>query len=120
MSFINTWGATLEKDFVVQEDLSKYNLGATIKCISEEDDILICQYDKENVRILKKGWEMRKTPDFGWGDFVKIKEKSIIAKIELICWHYNEERYFYHLVTENGKKLSKRYYTEEIEKVFFL
>ena len=117
MSFINTWGAALQNDFIVQEDLPKYNLGATVKCIAEDEKILTCLYDKEKVQILKKGWTERKTPEFSWGDPVRIKAKDLKAKIELICWHYNEERYFYHLVSDNGKKISKRYYAYELEKV---
>lgn len=49
-----------------------------------------------------------------WGAVIA---KDITAYIELICWHYNEKRYFYHLIDENGKKLSKRYYANELQKV---
>ena len=117
MSYINTWGCTHLAENVIAEDLSKYNIGATVKCIAEEDDILICQHDKETVRILKTGWDERKTPEFYWGETVKIIAKNKLATIELICWHYNEARYFYHLIDDNGKKISKRYYADELKKV---
>ena len=47
---------------------------------------------------------------------MKIKAKDIVAQVDLICWHYNEERYFYHLKAD-GKKLKKRYYADELELV---
>lgn len=116
MSFINTWGAVLENEYVVSDDASKYNLGATVKCIAEDGDILTCQNDKETVKLLKNGWVERKIPDFIWNERVKILAKNITAHIELICWHYNEKRYFYHLIDENGKRISKRYYADELQK----
>lgn len=117
MNFINTWGAVLENEYVVSDIASKYNLGATVKCIAEDGDILICQNDKETVKLLKTGWVERETPDFNWNDNVKIIAKGITVRIELICWHYNEKRYFYHLIDESGKRLSKRYYVDELQKV---
>ena len=117
MSYINAWGAVLEKEYVAADSLSKYNIGATVKCIAEDGDILSCQVDKEIVKLLKTGWVERKVPDFYWNDKVKILSKGKTAYIELICWHYNEKRYFYHLIDENGKKLSKRYYADELQKV---
>ena len=117
MSFINTWGAVLENEFVQPDSISKYNIGATVKCIAEDEGILTCQDDKEIVKLLKTGWVGRPNPDFYWNEKVCIIAKDITARIELICWHYNEKRYFYHLIDENGKKLSKRYYADELQKV---
>lgn len=117
MSFINTWGAVLENEFILSDSVSKYNLGTTVKCISEDEEILTCQDDKEIVKLLKTGWVGRPNPDFYWNEKVRIIAKDITARIELICWHYNEKRYFYHLIDENGKNLSKRYYADELQKV---
>ncbi len=117
MSFINTWGAVLENEFILSDSVSKYNIGATVKCIAEDGDIITCQNDKETVNLLKTGWVERQSPDFYWNEKVRIIAKDITARIELICWHYNEKRYFYHLICENGKKLSKRYYADELQKV---
>lgn len=117
MSFVNTWGYTTSMEHVLAGDEAKYDIGATVKCLSEDGNTLICQYDKKTVHISQSGWIIRQAPEFIWGDKVKIVAKNIIATIELICWHFNDRKYFYHLIDENGKKLSKRYYSDELEKV---
>lgn len=117
MNYINTWGCAHLGEDVVAEDLPLYNLGAAVKCISENDKILTCLYKDRRVRIFKSGWETRKSPDFVWNDKVRIKAKNTTAIIDSICWHLNDQRYFYYLVKEDGKKLSKRYFADELEKV---
>ena len=117
MTFVNTWGYTNLMENVLVEDEANYDIGATVKCLSEDGNILICQYDKKTIHLLKSGWIARQAPEFIWGDKVKIVAKNIIATIELICWHFNDGKYFYHLIDENGKKLSKRYYSDELERV---
>lgn len=44
-----------------------------------------------------------------------VASKGVRATIELICWHYNDERYFYHVVEEGGKRLKKRYFAKDPE-----
>lgn len=116
MSFINTWGYTLEEENIFPDDRALYNIGATVKCIAEDNDYVTCILDSKTIRILKSGYNTRKAPDFDWSNSVKIKAKDIVAQVDLICWHYNEERYFYHLKSD-GKKLKKRYYADELELV---
>ena len=116
MSFINTWGCAHFEEDVLKDDFSKYNLGAAVKCIEDNEGILTCQYKSKTVRIYKKGWNPRQTPEFIWNEHVRIKSKDLNARIELICWHLKDEKYFYHLIADGGKNLSKRYYADELEK----
>lgn len=117
MNFINTWGCAHFMEDVISEDLRHYNLGAPVRCIADDNEILTCQYKNKTVRILKSGWTPRKKPEFVWNDAVLIKAKNVIAKVDLICWHLNDGRYFYYLILDNGKKLSRRYFAEELKKV---
>lgn len=39
-----------------------------------------------------------------------------IGSIREIFWHYKEQRYYY-LIDSNGKKISKRYFEEDLESI---
>ena len=71
------------------ENLNKYIEHTLLKQDASKEEI---------VKLLKTGWVGRPDPDFYWNEKVCIIAKDITARIELICWHYNEKRYFYHLI----------------------
>lgn len=115
MSLINTWGFMLDKNEIVSANAETYNIGTTVKCIEENEDTVTVLYKDVEYMVLKSAFKSRETPEFNWNDNVRIIAKDKTAQIDLICWHYNEKRYFYMLIS-NGKKLSKRYYANELEK----
>ena len=58
-----------------------------------------------------------KPPVFVYGDLVSpINHHDRIGRIETIIWHFKNEDYCYY-ITVNGRKISKRYYTEELMKI---
>jgi hypothetical protein len=61
------------------------------------------------------------TPEFAVGDrvAVRVNERNRtphIGEVRQVIWHHKDSRYNYYL-NENGKKVSKRYFAEDLERV---
>lgn len=119
--YSDTWGAILCSDYIRSDykDAFETNLaaGITMHCVGEENGFLVL--DDEGTRYLASpaGYWQRPTPNFMHGQAVFVPSKGVKAHVRSICWHYKEERYFYHVVGEDGKKLKKRYYAEDLEAI---
>ena len=87
-------------------------------CVAENGDLLDLRLqDGFTIHSVKKeNATPRPTPAFLKGDRVRIVSKDRVVNVEGAYWHFKDERYFYHLVDENGKMMKKRYFAEELQK----
>lgn len=116
---IEKWGWIRNEEFISDPTVRTFvseNIGATMRCIDENNGILTMQLCNDFVKVPVQSVEWRKNSPFSWNDKVLIKDKRIYAEIEYVCWHYEEEKIFYHL-TIAGKKTNKRFNIEDLEKV---
>lgn len=117
--FIGTWGCVFESRFIEagsREAFEREHMtGTTMQYTGMEGCRLVLQYRDSTYLADPEGFWRRPTPDFTWDQPVTVRSKDIKANVELICWHYNDERYFYHVVGEDGKRLKKRYFAEDLE-----
>lgn len=88
--------------------------GATVQVNGEHNGKLDIGYKGACASVSADGLWRRPNPAFSWGDFVYVPTKEMHAVIDDICWHFNEERYYFYL-TCNGKPVKKRYYEEDLE-----
>lgn len=88
--------------------------GATFRIDSERDGALEVDFKGSHAIVPSDGLWRRPTPPFAWGEPVYVASKDMHAQIEDICWHFNEERYYFYLTCE-GKPVKKRYYADELE-----
>ncbi|MGF6907846.1 hypothetical protein [Fusobacterium sp. PH5-44] len=80
----------------------------------EECNVLII--DGEQIRIRDTIDIELPEPKFKKKEKIYIKEKDIIGRVITYIWHSKEEKYFYILYV-NGKKKSRRYFENELQKV---
>lgn len=80
----------------------------------EEYNILIIGGEK--VRIKDEITKELPEPKYKIGEKVYIKEGKIKGVIRTYIWHFSREEYYY-LLYVNGKKKSRRYFEDELEKV---
>lgn len=116
---IGKWGWIRNEEFISDPTAKAFvseNIGATMCCTGENNGILTMQLSNDFIKVPIQSVEWRKDSPFSWNDKVFIKSKGIYAEIEYICWHYEEEKIFYHL-TIAGKKTNKRFDIEDLEKV---
>lgn len=120
-SYIGSWGCVHEPSYIAPKSQPAFetNLaaGVTMRCVDEQDGFLVL--DDRGTKYLANpaGYWRRPTPDFVYGQRVFVPSKDAEATIHTICWHYKEERYFYYVVGEDGKKLKKRYHAEDLEAI---
>jgi len=118
---VNSWGCVHRSRFIApanQETFEQERMtGATMRCDGIEDGYLVLRYRNETFLADPEGYWRRPTPDYTWDQPVFVPSKGVRATIKSICWHYKDEHYFYYVVGENGKKLKKRYYAEDLEAI---
>lgn len=116
-----TWGCIQETDYIApsyQDDFEQKRMtGVTMHCDGIENGYLVLRYRSEIFLANPVGYWQRPTPDYTWDQPVFVPSKGVRATIKSICWHYKDERYFYYVIGEDGKKLKKRYYAEELEEI---
>lgn len=86
-------------------------------CVAENDGLLDLKLQDGFTihRVKEEDATPRPAPAFRKGDHVRIISKNRVVDVEGAYWHFKDERYFYHLVDENGKMMKKRYLAEELE-----
>lgn len=120
-SYIGSWGCVHEASYIAPKDQSAFeaNLaaGVTMHCIGEENGFLVLNDMGTRYLTDPAGYWRRPTPDFVYGQKVFVPSKGVKAFVRSICWHHKEKCYFYHVVGEDGKKLKKRYYADDLEAI---
>lgn len=53
-------------------------------------------------------------PNSSGEDEVVITAKGIAARVVDVCWHFNEQRYYYYLEDAQGRTIKKRYFGDEL------
>ncbi|GAA3524343.1 hypothetical protein GCM10022393_43560 [Aquimarina addita] len=91
------------------------------KCISIEGNYVILEFGNLNVRVLKEVFYVseQKLPEFKPLEKVKYlssKGNLEYGKVIGIHWHNKDRRYYYYLEV-NGKKKSRMYYSEDLQKI---
>lgn len=117
---IGTWGCVHSPEGAIPEDRGLFERerlsGVTMPCVAQDEGSLTLDCRGAfTVRVLPGSFVPRETPDFVWGQPVRITAKGVDATVSEICWHGNEGRYFYHVVDTDGRRLKKRYWAEELE-----
>lgn len=118
---IGKWGWIRNEEYISDPIVKSFvseNIGATMYCTDENDGILTMQLCNDFIKVPFQSVEWRKDSPFTWNEKVQIKSKGIFAEIEYVCWHYEEEKIFYHL-TIAGKKTNKRFDIDDLEKIDF-
>ncbi|MBO7131595.1 MAG: hypothetical protein J6V65_05585 [Fibrobacterales bacterium] len=120
-NYIGKWYWIKHPEHIPDEEQRRYydpgHGWAVLVCVAEQGDLLDLQME-DGYRIQAKieDLEPRPTPAFLKGDRVRIVSKDRVVNVEGAYWHFKDERYFYHLVDENGKMMKKRYFAEELQK----
>jgi len=88
--------------------------GAAIKVISNDGKSAFVEYKGETDCVPSADLLDRQAPEFEWGDEVVIVERGLEARVMEVCWHFNEQRYYYYLEDGQGKAIKKRYFADEL------
>lgn len=88
--------------------------GATIRVLSDDGVTALVEYKGRTGSVTSQGLLEKPTPELAWGDFVIIKKKGTVARVTDVCWHFNQQRYFYYLEDLSGKPIKKRYFEDEL------
>jgi len=88
--------------------------GATIKVLSNDGTHALVEYRGERDLVPVANLLERPAPEFSWGDEVTIVSKGKRARITDVCWHFNEQRYYYYLEDSQGKAIKRRYFGDEL------
>lgn len=120
---IYRWFIEDKKEKIHEEDFEKFqkniNNVCVVQCIDKIDDFLIIKYNDNVYRVKGElALELPK-PKFKFGDLVihKNKEDKIIkGVIADIMWHDCKKSNYYFLLVD-GKKKSRRYFNNELEKI---
>lgn len=125
-SLIGKYGSTLWEAPISKEDADWYNGGGPErlsghqgmigKIIAEEGDIITMYTPERTMQFFKREFHVYETPDFSWGDKVRIIDKNIEGEISSFFWHFKTNQYFY-FIKANGKILKKRYRALDLEKL---
>ncbi len=115
------WGCIHRTNYVLDnyKDHFEQNhmFGYCLNCLKSENGVLTLKYKDYEFQALEEGFDKWSEPEFRWGDCVFIKSKDKNAHVDAICWHRKDKKYFYMLLDENNKKIKKRYYADELEKL---
>lgn len=87
------------------------NNSKVFECI-EEGDYITLKYNNHCYRVRDKLFKPVPSPQYNFGEVVRIKEKEEDAVITDIMWHYGKRQHYY-LVSVKNKKKSKRYLDSE-------
>jgi hypothetical protein len=117
------WGTYNFKDTNVHpddcENLKKIAMKTRVfEFMERKDSYNVLKFDNEIFRIKDSIISELIEPKFRIGDVVLVRnnEKSVYGNIRIMNWHFDKKEYFYFLFV-NGKKKSRRYFEEELEKV---
>ncbi len=91
--------------------------GATIKVLSKDGGEALVEYKGERDFVPSANLLDRPAPEYEWGDEVVITAKGIAARVVDVCWHFNEQRYYYYLEDAQGGAIKKRYFGNELTRV---
>ncbi len=91
------------------------------KCIDIEDNYVILEFGSLNIRVLKEAFyaSAQRIPEFQPMERVKYvssKGKLEYGKVIGIHWHNKDRKYYYYLDV-NGKKKSRMYYGEDLQRI---
>lgn len=123
-SLVGKYGSTLWEPPIDEEDAKWYNGGNGIQgqqglvgeVIQDDGDVLTMFCGNRTMRFYKKDFKVYQTPEFTWGDKVRILDKNLEGMICDFTWHFKNKEYFY-FVEVNGKRLKKRYYRTDLRKL---
>lgn len=87
------------------------------RVIEDDGNIITFYCPSRTMKFLKKDFTVYETPYVTWGDHVFITAKNTEATIYALAWHYKRKEYMYLLQLPSGKKLTKRYFKGEFEKI---
>lgn len=88
--------------------------GATVRILSSDGMTALVEYKGNTDIVPSRDLLGRPAPEFAWGDEVAIPSKGTEARITDVCWHYNEQRYYYYLEGTDGKPIKRRYFGDEL------
>lgn len=117
MEYINTWGVYpcfqgTNDDMIVpdcREEFFALRSGVKVfECISSNGEMITLKYGRSIFQVNSKLYKKVREPKYKVGDKVKIVEKSLIAQIIDVNWHFKDDAPFY-FVEIDGKKWKKRY-----------
>lgn len=124
--FIGTWGTY--SWFPNQDDLFHHvddlnvarnfnSIDKVFECIDIYDgQYIVLSYDNQTFRIRPDRYRVLSTPKYKIGSLVTDTVLSRQGIIRDILWHYEREREYY-LLTVNGRKSKRWYWSEELIEV---
>lgn len=90
--------------------------GASVKVVLNDGENALIEYKGETDFVPSADLLDRPAPEFEWEDEVVIAAKGIAARVVDVCWHFNEQRYYYYLEDVQGRAIKKRYFGDELVK----
>ena len=88
--------------------------GASVKVLSNDGETALIEYKGETDRVPSADLLDRPAPEFEWEDEVFIASKGTAARVVDVCWHFNEQKYYYYLEDARGKAIKKRYFGDAL------
>lgn len=90
--------------------------GKLFECIGVEQDYIVIQYNFENFKVKPLLYKQVPPPIYTFGETViLVNHPNIEGSICDIHWHHKYEKEIYYLEL-NGKKKSKRYFREDLNR----
>jgi hypothetical protein len=133
MDFINKyglfsydWTRSDPSSMIHPDDVEKFKIFSPIQkecfCFDQDEKYIYIKfqdikYNDETYRVIPELFTEKKEPYFKLKEKVKPKDKSEIYVIRSLEWHFKENEYMYYLLDPNGKPKSRRYKTDELEKI---
>lgn len=117
MAMLNSWGwfkndpVDICENKVVSDACHR---GAPIKVLSNDGMCAEVEYRGERDFVPSASLIERPAPEFAWGDEVTIVSKEAKARVTDVCWHFNEQRYYFYLEDAQGKAIKRRYFGDEL------
>lgn len=122
--FLNKWifypwlkNSNLD-ELIHPDDLNKISGIGVVYCFDLSDGYLVVKDKSDFYRVKLEGVaRVLPSPEFVWNEIVCDKSKpDIKAQIDDFFWHHKKGKFLYYIKV-NGKRKSKQFESEELEKI---
>lgn len=113
------WFEERGRDMLHPDDVERFKAlmpyGKVFQLNGIDGDFVVLQYGAAAFRVKSGLIQKIGAPAFAVGDPVRVRGVSSVGEVTDVCWHHKESRPFFH-VAISGKKKSRRFWENELEK----
>lgn len=97
------------------EDFKKEANNCKVFMCVEEGEYITLKYNNRCYRVRDVLFKIVPTPEFTYGQTVKIRDTNEEVMITDIMWHFSKQEHYYFVNNQsNKKKKTKRYFASEL------